>query len=486
MKPLKSLLLFSVVVTCIGILSCNKMVDPSFEQSDYPKEVETIMLKKCATAGCHNDQSYQNAGNLNLSTYTKLLGGAINGAVVIPFSPGQSSLMQFVNTYADLGLSTTPTMPLNADPLSRDEVLILKNWISNGCPDKNGVIPFASNADTRNKIYITNQGCDIVSVVDAETQLVMRYVSVGQFDNIPESPHNVRVSDDKKYWFVCFINGNYIQQFDAVTDTFMNKYDIGNGLWNVIKVSNDNKKAFVSDLSSNGKLVEVNLLTKAIKTYTGGLFENPHGIALSKNSDTIYITAQYGNMIYRLIPSLAAKKDISLEKGVAPVTTKGILDPHEVMMNENMDQYFVTCQTSNEVRVMRTGVDTLIKVIPVGTYPLEMAVSKKHDLLFVTCQEDANPNLKSKGSVYVINMNNLQVVKVIKERFYQPHGIGVDDIRSYLYVVSRNADLNGPAPHHISECGNRNGFFHVIDINTWRVVTNASEISVDPYSADVR
>lgn len=45
MKPLKSLLLFSVVVTCIGIFSCNKMVDPSFEQSDYPKEVETIMLK---------------------------------------------------------------------------------------------------------------------------------------------------------------------------------------------------------------------------------------------------------------------------------------------------------------------------------------------------------------------------------------------------------------------------------------------------------
>ncbi|MBK7689980.1 MAG: hypothetical protein IPK62_07930 [Bacteroidetes bacterium] len=477
---------------CIGFLiivafsSCNKLRDPAFQQSGYPEEIEEIIISKCATAGCHNDKSYQNAGNLNLTTFTKLLDGAVNGAVVIPFSPSQSSLMQFINTYEDLGLIASPTMPLNAPKLSREEVLLVHNWIENGCPDRNGIIPFSSNADEREKIYITNQGCDIVSVVDAETRLVMRYVKVGRQDNIPESPHNIKVTDDKKFWFVCFINGNWIQKFDAIADTLVDEYAIPNGLWNVVRITKDNSKAFVSDLSSNGQIVEVNLLTKAVKKYGNGLFNNPHGIALSKNADTLYITAQYGNMIYRLIPALASNKAISLEKGVAPVTTTGLLDPHEVVLDNSYSKYFVTCQTSNEVRVMQTGVDTLLKVIPVGKYPLEMAVSKSKELLFVTCQEDTNPNPLAKGSIYVIDMKTLTVVKIIKEKFYQPHGVAIDDKRDLLYVISRNADPNGPAPHHISECGNRNGFFHVININTWQRVSPTSEVSVDPYSADVR
>ena len=476
--------LFTLSLVLISSISCNKLIDPAFEQTDYPKEIEDILVSKCATAGCHNDKSYQNAGNLNLTTYAKLLRGAVNGAVVIPYSPKQSSLMQFINTYQDVGLIAAPTMPVNGPPLSEEDVLTIQKCVAKGCPDRNGIIPFAQNADQRQKIYITNQGCDIVSVIDAETRLVMRYVKVGKLDNVTELPHNIKVTDDKKFWFVCFTNGNFIQKYDATTDSLVAEYPIPNGLWNVVRISNNNNKAFVSDLSSNGQIVEINLQTKVTKKYGDGLFNNPHGIALSKNADTLYITAQYGNMIYRLIPALASNKAISLQKGIAPVTTTGLLDPHEIILDKTFSKYFVTCQASNEVRVMQTGVDTLLKVIPVGKYPLEMAVSKNKELLFVTCQEDVNPNLQSKGSVYVIDMKTLNVVKIIKEKFYQPHGIAVDDSRNWLYVVSRNAEPNGPAPHHISECGNRNGFFHVININTWERVGPSSEISVDPYSAD--
>lgn len=481
----KKNLFFISAVSCALFYSCSKLIDPSFKESDYPKDIEEIMVNKCATAGCHNDKSYQNAGNLNLTTFKNLLKGAVNGAVVIPYSPNQSSLMQFINTYADLGLQGSPVMPLNAPPLSRDEVVTIKNWIIAGCPDANGVIPFSSNAENRHKAYITNQGCDVVSVVDAETQLVMRYVTVGKYENVVEVPHNIRLSDDKRFWYVCFVSGTYIQKFDAVSDQLVDTYEIGPGLWNIVKVTPDGKRAFVSALSANGRLVEVNLETKAVKKYDG-LFSNPHGVALSKNADTIYLTSQYGNMIYRLIPSLLQADQISIQKGALPVTTQGLLDPHEILMNKNFTQYFITCQASNEVRVMQAGADTLIKTIPVGGFPLEMALSKSKNLLFVTCQEDANPNLKSKGSVYVIDLNTLTVLKVIREKFYQPHGITFDETGNLLYVVSRNADANGPAPHHTSECGNRNGFFHVIDINTWQVVRSASEISVDPYSADFR
>ena len=135
---------------------------------------------------------------------------------------------------------------------------------------------------------------------------------------------------------------------------------------------------------------------------------------------------------------------------------------------------------------METGVYTLLKGNTVGKYPLTMAVSQSKELLCVTCQADNNPNPLAKVSIYVIDMKTLTVVKIIKEKFYQPHGVAIDDKRDLLYVISRNADPNGPAPHHISECGNRNGFFHVININTWQRVSPTSEVSVDPYSADVR
>lgn len=477
-----------LLISTVGLAfqSCEKLIDPSFQQSGYPLEIEKILVDKCATSGCHNNSSYQNAGNLNLTTYSKLFEGAINGAVVVPFSPNQSSLMQFINTYDDIGLKASPTMPLNANALSREEVLKIKNWINQGSPDINGLVPFSTNAASRSKMYITNQGCDIVSVVDAETQLVMRYVKVGKQDNITELPHNIRVSEDKKYWFVCFTNGTIIQKFDAVTDTLMEEFEIGAGLWNIVKISSDTKTALVSDLSNNGKIVEINLASKSMKTYTNGLFVFPHGMAFTKSNDTIYIVAQYGNMMYRLIPSISGYKVITLQNGHAPVTTAGILDPHEIMASPDFSHYFITCQASNEVRVLQAGIDTVVKIIPVGVYPLEMAISKSKNLLFVTCQEDANPNLKAKGSVYVIDMKTLNVVKIIKEKFYQPHGIAFDDKKNYLYVISRNADPNGPAPHHISECGSRNGFFHVIDINTWQTVISGSEISVDPYSADFR
>lgn len=481
----KKSVLILLAYTGILFFSCNKLIDPSFKQSAYPKDIEKILVNKCATAGCHNDQSAINAAGLNLSSFAKLFEGGGSGAVVIPFSPNQSSLMQFINTYADLGLQATPTMPLNGTVLSRDEVTTVKNWITSGCPDIEGNIPFSSNADSRTKAYISNQGCDLVSVVDAETGLVMRYVKVGKLENASEVPHNIRVSPDRKYWYVCFIDGSYIQQFDAATDKLVDTYEIGSGLWNIVKISSDGKKAFASSLESNGKLVEVNLETKALKKYDG-LFVNPHGIALTKNSDTIYITAQNGNMIYRLIPSLVDVQSISLQKGVPPVTTQGILDPHEIMMNESYSKYFITCQTSNEVRVMQAGVDTLLKVIPVGATPLEMTMSKNKDLLFVTCQEDANPNLLSKGSVYVIDMNTLAVVKIIKEKFFQPHGLAVDEQRNLLYVASRNVAPGGPAPHHTSACNGNNGFFHIIDINTWQLHRPGTELSVDPYSVDFR
>ena len=474
----------------LGAFGCKQHIDPPFEQSDYPADIDAILTNKCATGGCHNSKSYQNAENLDLTNWTSMMKGGVSGAVVIPYNVGLSSLFQFVNTYDDLGLISVPTMPINQPVLSREEVITIKNWIALGCPSAKGEIPFADGYATRSKVYITNQGCDLVSVVDAESGLVMRYVTVGH-DNgpTPELPHCVRVSPDGKYWYVCFTNGSYFQKFDAATDVLVSEINIGAGAWNILKISSDSRYAYVSDYSSDGKLVEIDLVTMTKKStvYSPGLLEFPHGLAYSKTNDTLYITAQYGNMIYRFIPSLPKLDKISIQKNAPPVTTSQLLDPHEILMSPDYSKYFITCQASNELRVMDATADTLLKVIPMGVFPLEFSYSVKLNRLYVVNQEDPNPKYPGfKGSVYVVDMNTLQVVDKIYERFYQPHGIGVDDNRGLLFVSSRNADPNGPAPHHLSECNGRNGFYHVIDLSTNKVVRSTSELSVDPYSLDVR
>jgi hypothetical protein len=61
------------------------------------------------------------------------------------------------------------------------------------------------------------------------------------------------------------------------------------------------------------------------------------------------------------------------------------------------------------------------------------------------------------------------------------------DDEGYVVVSSRNLDIAGPAPHHVSNCGGRNGFLKLIDLNTLEFIASYRvEVSVDPYSVAVR
>jgi DNA-binding beta-propeller fold protein YncE len=113
---------------------------------------------------------------------------------------------------------------------------------------------------------------------------------------------------------------------------------------------------------------------------------------------------------------------------------------------------------------MQLSNDSLLAVIHVGTKPQEFSFSEKHPYIFVTCTEDVITSNK-KGSVYVINYNDLSVVSSIYPG-YQPHGIAVDDDENLVYVANLNYDTNGPAPHHVAACGGRNGNVTIIDMNT--------------------
>lgn len=472
--------IFFIFLVCI-VTSCQQT--PTNYAGEYPDDVRKILEKKCATSGCHNEQSSVNAANLQLDRWEHLLKGSGTGSVIIPYNAANSSLLYFINTDSAQGPVLLPQMPINAPSLSAAEYATIKSWILAGAPDKVGNIPFAANAVNRQKVYLTQQGCDLIAVIDEQTNLIMRYIDIGMEPGI-EIPHCVRFSPDGQFAYVSFTKGQYIQKIDATTDKVVGSIFLGEGAWNLFQISADGKHMMVSDFSEVGKMKYVSLEEmKVVETYYD-LF-SPHGIASTRNFDTFFITSQTGNTVYRLTLKGAVKK-ISIDENEP--NNLNSYNPHEILMSPDGTKYFLTCQQSNEIRVMDAHTDKLIKVIPVGTFPQEMAISSAQPYVYVSCEEDVTPAFSGfKGSVYVIDYNTLEIVKIIGGPFYQIHGITIDAKSNKIFIASRNYSSTGPAPHHTSQCAGRNGFYNVYDIKTFAPSVNKRfETTVDPYSADVR
>jgi|SRR5688572_19094107 len=474
------LILNMIAIIVLGMSNCkddDEPTPPSFNDGCYPPAVAEIIVKKCANSGCHNTQSKDAASGLDLSSWEKMFLGNGSGATTIPYRSDQSTLCYFTNTDSTLGIVQIPNMPYNGTPLSQAEYLTLRDWIDAGAPNCEGFVKF-SDDPSRKKFYITNQGCDLVGVHDAETKVIMRYIDVGNSPVI-ESPHMVRVSPDGQFWYVSFINSNVFQKFRTSDDVKVGEVNITQGSWNTFAISPDGTKAWVVDFSSNGRVAYVNLQTMSLEMmYQGpGLFTSPHGSALSQDGNTLYVTAQLGDIIYKgdvTDPMNPDFEEIIINSSGSPAAA-----PHEIAFSPDGSKYFITCSGRHEIRVFNSTDDAFIAAIPTAEQPLEMSFSSDNNYLFVTCQ--------SGNAVTVIDYTNLTAIKDITVG-HLPHGVAVDEVKNQVYVTNRNLENSGgPPPHHTSSCGGWNGYLTIIDMTTLELVPGFKhELSVDPYSVSVR
>ena len=450
----------------------------------YPEEIGSIMINKCATPGCHNTTSKDACAGLDLSSWEKLFRGTRNNSSVIAYRPDQSFLTFFINTYSDLGISVSPSMPVNKTPLSHDEVVTIKNWIQDGAKNNLGQVKFP-DIPSRKKLYVANQGCDFVTVFDLQTKLAMRCVNVGNSPLI-EVPHNIIVSEDNQYWYVCFVNNSIIQKFKTSDDTKIGEINLPDVGWHTICISPDGKYIAAVHWAGDGKVALINANTmQLVQMYQGsGLFVNPHGCTFSPNGKIIYVPAQNGNFIYKIDISDIANPDIQeivLEPGELPDAGNNELKPHQVRFApDDSTRYFVTCEEGDDVRIFNATNDSLLVKISTCHDDEEMTFSPKTHLLFVASYEDNVTFPPNYGCVSIINYQTNTLVKNIYPGF-EPHGIAVDDDYGFVYVACRNVDAGGPAPHHTSSCGGRNGYITIIDMKTLEMVNWKTEVSVDPY-----
>jgi YVTN family beta-propeller protein len=484
LKALKTFKRIVVVVPVVFTITCTKDVGrkqiPATEHL-YPEAVANI-INKCSTSGCHNSKSKDAAAGLNLETWNDLFKGGRGGAVVIPYRPDYSTLMFYVNSYSQFGtIQLSPRMPVDGEALNADEVKVLYDWIRAGAPNSKNEIKFADNPQ-RKKFYAANQGCDVVAVFDAASMLAMRYVDVGETRGT-EAPHMLRVSPDNQFWCTCFITGGLFMKYSCATNSLVGKSNLGFGAWNTFAITSDSKRAYAVDWSSPGKIAEIDLTAMTRTIYPG--YNYPHGSALSDDDKTLYVTSQQGNYLYKFdVTDMSNPKQVVLEKE-AVASDFPAMDAHDIIFSPDRSRYFVTCQGSNDVRVIQTSNDSLIAIIPTGLLPQEMTISASVPYLFVSCMEDTTSGALQLSSICVINYKSNTIVKTIYAG-YQSHGLAIDEENKRVYVSNRNIFSTGPAPHHQGICAGRNGYITAIDLNTLKMIEGfKAEVSIDPYSLGI-
>src|ERR1051326_2692970 len=198
------------ILLLVLFFSCRKD-QGNLDQAGYPDEVGKIVLNKCATSGCHNTASKDACVGQDFSSWDKLFQGGRNNSSVVPFRADESFFLYAVNTFDDLGPKLSPVMPVGKSALTRSEVETLRGWISSGAPRKDGFVKWSDDPE-REKIYVVNQGCDLLTVFDAKTKLIMRQVDVGCLPST-EAPHDMYVSPDGKNLYVSFFASSIFQRF---------------------------------------------------------------------------------------------------------------------------------------------------------------------------------------------------------------------------------------------------------------------------------
>lgn len=457
-------------------------------KTDYPDDIAYILETKCTRSTCHNGTD--KAGELDVTSWQKIFEGSDAGAVIIPYRPDYSSLMYFVNTYADIGPTTTNPMPRDAAPLTRDEVNKLKAWITAGAPDNKGNIKFSGNP-SRKKYYVVNQGCRVVTVFDAETNLPMRYVDIADASEYNTSPHEIKISPDGQYWYVCYIGGSYVKRYRTTDDGFDGKVFVGNANWNTMAFTPDSKYLFVVDWTplAHGMVKKCDLSQMKVVDSTL-LADSPHGSCVSPDGKNLYITATNANYVYKInVDSLskpATYEYIDFNGGGGVITTN-TYNPHQVVFSPDGTKYYVSCSGNNNVgdlsvKVFDAATDNMITSITLPSSAYEMSISTARNLMFISSYDGTTqyPN----GQVMVVDISSNSFVTSI-ETGIQPHGIAVDDQAGFVYVANRNISNTNP-PHHSSLCGGINGTVTYIDLTTLELIDKEVIISRDPYYIAIR
>lgn len=119
-----AIFIFAVAFGCDDTVSNNGKDIPDSNVS-YSRHIQPIFNLKCATSGCHDDQT--RAGNLSLTSYGN---ATADNLIIVPYHPENSILVWAIT--GESGYGPMPPLGAPVPPLSDKEIQGIKTWIKEG------------------------------------------------------------------------------------------------------------------------------------------------------------------------------------------------------------------------------------------------------------------------------------------------------------------------------------------------------------------
>jgi len=391
-----------------------------------------------------------------------------------------SPLLHTVNrTDTILSPVSLVAMPAGRDPLGRAEVEAMADWIDEGALDEDGRPPFPEPRPL-GKVYFTSQAVDLVGVLDLQTNLIMRYVSVGNplpFTTPPRAPHNVQVDDQGRFYYTTLIAGNTLKKHDAVTHRQLGETQVGTSPAHVV-ITPDGATAYVTNFDQTvGRVMVLETAGMTVRNVITSppLMRATHGARLSHDGRYLYVGSNGTDLLHVIdtrTDSVVAH--VPVAPGVPPVGSF-VHRPYQVAVRPDDRFIYTTLNGSGLLSVIRRDGDafTLDTVVQVGSNPLQCEVSRDARWLYV-CN-------RGSGSVSVIDAQTNRLSTTIADVGRQPHGVDMTDDSRLAYVTCENVS-GGEPPHHPVVGSSAPAFIAVIDLAAHRVLRR---IEVGGFAAGV-
>jgi YVTN family beta-propeller protein len=474
------LLLTANAISFFGCDSGGSPMAPGTPVS-FSGDVLPIFEKSCNVPGCHNSTDKQ--AGIDLTTWQSIMiNGSNFGAEIIPYNSKWSHLMQHINR-VDTNISpfSEPMMPkelrpyTNGQPLSRDKIELIMNWINQGAKNDYGEVAFS---DITQKAFITNQASDLVAVVNLDNNHLVRLIDVGSRDNTTQqldAPHVIIVDDPGRYFYVSLIQEGFMEKYDARTYQKLGRIFIGTSPAHIV-ITADGSKGYITDFTTQGSIKVFNTGSMTITESISDIrMKRPHGLRLTHNGSLLLTATQTSELLYVINISDNQIVDVvGVDPTVPPAGTgTGNFIPYQIAITPDDMYAFVSCRISNDVRVFDIQARAFVQNIPVGLNPLALEISPDGRWCYV-------PNQAS-NSVTVIDIPTRTVVKTITNIGAQPHKIDFTADGHYAYVTCES--LNGTFVHHPPVGSSKPGTTCAVDV--WGGHIKVKDIEMASFPAGI-
>lgn len=299
------------------------------------------------------------------------------------------------------------------------------------------------HAEATNRVFVTNEQSDSVSVIDSRTFEVIATIDVG------DRPQGIGLSPDGSRLYVAVSNEDLIKVIDPETLEIVDQFTIDfdsevfgvHPEGNIFMPNEDRAMTSVINPATGRKLAEIDV----------GL--EPEGVAVSPDGKYVIITSESSNKLHVIqVPEHVVVKEIAvgarpraatfsrdgrlvyasseISGEIQKISTKDFTiigktrindpdaKPKDVLLGRDEELLYVAGGRANAVFVLNADSLEQLKRIPVGERTWGLAMTRDKKRLFTTDGVS--------GTVSVIDTVNNELIETIKVGEY-PWSLVVDD-----------------------------------------------------------